>query len=405
MSLFECQEDAISHLKEWKVGALFMEAGTGKTRVALELVNSVDDADLIIWIGPLSTIRRKDGTSVIDEIVKWGGFIKCNDVKYCGVESISQSDRIYLELLESVRTHTNTFIVVDESLKIKNFEAKRTKRLMELGKLAKYKLILNGTPMTRNILDMWSQITFLSPKILNMTLLQYKNTFCNYTTITKSDGCWSSKKEFITGYENLDYLYSLIHNYVYQCDLHLNITQNYHVCRYGIDEESKKTYDTIKKEFLNDETMFFKNDNIFLEMTQKMQHCYCTTDEKFDAVDRIMAEVGESNTIVFCKYVSSREECEKRYPKALILSYQKESFGLNLQAYNSTIYFDKIWDLALRIQSGRRTFRVGQNLNCQYYDLTGDVGLEKLIDDNIKKKVTITEYFKKVSREQLQQDL
>ena len=405
MSLFDYQEDAIAHLKEWKVGALFMEAGTGKTRVALELANSVEDVDYILWVGPLSTIRKVDGTSVIDEIRKWGGFRNCDNIMYCGVESISQSDRIFLNILDSVKSHHNSFIIVDESLKIKNADAKRTKRLMELGNCAKYKLILNGTPMTKNILDMWAQITFLSPKILNMTLVQYKNTFCNYTAITKSNGIWSRKEEFITGYENLDYLYSLIHNYVYQCDLHLNITQNFHVYNYVIDELAKKDYNEIKETYLNDETLELKNDNIFLEMTQKMQHSYCMVQDKFRAVNEIISVSSESNTIIFCKYVISQEECKRRYPKALVLSYQKESLGLNLQAYNSTIYFDKIWDLALRIQSGRRTFRTGQNLNCQYYDLTGDVGLEKLIDLNIKKKVSMTEYFKKVTRKELEEVL
>jgi hypothetical protein len=236
-------------------------------------------------------------------------------------------------------------------------------------------------------------------------LIQYKNTFCNYTTITKSNGIWSRKEEFITGYENLDYLYSLIHSYVYQCDLHLNITQNFHVYNYVIDELAKKDYNEIKETFLNDETLELKNNNIFLEMTQKMQHSYCIVQDKFRAVNEIISISGESNTIIFCKYVISREECERRYPKALVLSYQKESLGLNLQAYNSTIYFDKIWDLALRIQSGRRTFRTGQDLNCQYYDLTGDIGLEKLIDLNIKKKVSMTEYFKKVSRKELEEAL
>jgi hypothetical protein len=405
MSLFNYQEDAIAHLKEWKVGALFMEAGTGKTRVALELANSVDNVDLILWVGPLSTIRRNDGTSVIDEIKKWGGFKNCNNVMYCGVESISQSDRIFMEVLNAVTSHSSPFIIIDESLKIKNSNAKRTKRLIQIGNKAKYKLILNGTPITKNILDMWAQITFLSPKILNMTLIQYKNTFCNYTTITKSNGIWSRKEEFITGYENLDYLYSLIHSYVYQCDLHLNITQNFHVYNYVIDELAKKDYNEIKETFLNDETLELKNNNIFLEMTQKMQHSYCIVQDKFRAVNEIISISGESNTIIFCKYVISREECERRYPKALVLSYQKESLGLNLQAYNSTIYFDKIWDLALRIQSGRRTFRTGQDLNCQYYDLTGDIGLEKLIDLNIKKKVSMTEYFKKVSRKELEEAL
>ena len=97
--------------------------------------------------------------------------------------------------------------------------------------------------------------------------------------------------------------------------------------------------------------------------------------------------------------------CEQLFPDCLVLSYQKDSLGLNLQEYNVTIYFDKVWDYALRTQSTRRTFRTGQERDCLYFDLTGDVGLERLIDRNIDKKVTMSEYFKKATKEQLQNDL
>lgn len=395
--LTQQQTSAIEHLDEWKVGALFMEAGTGKTRVAMNLVNSTSCTELF-WIGPLRTLENAK-----EEISKWGGFKM--PAYFYGVESISASDRIYLELYSAIERSKKPFVVVDESLKIKNAEAKRTKRLLEIGKKVEYKLILNGTPLSRNLLDLWSQMEFLSPKILNMTLAQFKNVFCCYTKITKRLGYKSYSKEFITGYENIDYLYSLIRHYVFECDLHLNISQNYSEYRYTISEEEKEEYRFIKEKFLDDEMLEWRNNNIFIEMTQKMQHIYSCTQNKFDVVDGLFESIPQNRTIIFCKYIKSRELCEKRYPKAKVLSYQKEGFGLNLQDYNHTIYFDKIWDLALRVQSSRRTFRTGQEYDCKYYDLTGDVGLESLIDKNISKKVSMTEYFKKVSKEELKKVL
>ena len=382
-----------------------MEPGTGKTRVACELVNAVPDVDLVVWIAPLQTIRPKDKIKPISsEIEKWGGFNA--ETVFYGVESIQSSDRIYHDLLSRIEKAKKPFVVVDESLKIKNAEAKRTKRLLHIGQLVEYKLILNGTPLSRNLLDLWSQMEFISPKILNMSLAEFKNTFCEYTTVTKRIGNYKVySKEFITGYENVDYLYSLIRHYVYECDLSLNITQNYHDVPYVITEEESEEYYYLKEKYLDDEVLQWKNNNIFLEMTQKMQHSYCCAESKFAAVDALFKEIRQEETIIFCKYIDSRRECEKRYPKAQILSYQKESLGLNLQNYRYTVYFDKIWDLALRIQSGRRTFRTGQEHDCQYYDLTGNVGLEKLIDRNIAKKVGMTEYFKGKTKEQLREVL
>lgn len=401
MNDLQHQSEAKRHLEEWKVGALFMEAGTGKTKVAVDIVNA-SPCDFVLWIGPLQTIRTGN---VTNEVARQGGFnMPCS---FVGVESIGGSDRIYLNTVENLKSYEKPFVVVDESLKIKNAEAKRTKRLLEIGKIVEYKLILNGTPLSRNLLDLWSQMEFLSPLILNMSLAQFKNTFCEWTRVTKSNGWRTYSKEFVTGYENVDYLYSLIRHYVFKADLKLGISQHYRSKAYYIDEDSREEYARIKEIFLEDEMLEWRNNNIFLEMTQKMQHAYCCTGDKIDQVKSILAEeeVDPSKTIIFCKFIKSRELCERLFPECLVLSYQKDSLGLNLQEYNVTIYFDKVWDFALRTQSTRRTFRTGQERDCLYYDLTGDVGLERLIDRNIGKKVTMSEYFKKATKEQLKKDL
>lgn len=401
MNDLQHQSEAKRHLEEWKVGALFMEAGTGKTKVAVDIVNA-SPCDFVLWIGPLQTIRTGN---VTNEVARQGGFnMPCS---FVGVESIGGSDRIYLNTVEDLKSYEKPFVVVDESLKIKNAEAKRTKRLLEIGKIVEYKLILNGTPLSRNLLDLWSQMEFLSPLILNMSLAQFKNTFCEWTRVTKSNGWRTYSKEYVTGYENVDYLYSLIRHYVFKADLKLGISQHYRSKAYYIDEDSREEYARIKEIFLEDEMLEWRNNNIFLEMTQKMQHAYCCTGDKIDQVKSILAEeeVDPSKTIIFCKFIKSRELCERLFPECLVMSYQKDSLGLNLQEYNVTIYFDKVWDFALRTQSTRRTFRTGQERDCLYYDLTGDVGLERLIDRNIGKKLTMSEYFKKATKEQLKKDL
>jgi hypothetical protein len=401
---FDSQVEAKKHLAAWRVGALFMEAGTGKTRVACELVNAVPDIDLVVWVGPLNTIRVRPGiTSVIDEINKWGGLRA--PVMYVGIESIQASDRIYLELREKIEKASNPFIVVDESIKIKNADAKRTKRLLDLGKMSRYKLILNGTPVSKNLLDMWAQMEFLDPRILKMGKRDFLNTFCRYTTVIKWGGCHRYAKEIITGYENIDYLYSLIRHYIYECDLKLQVKQRYSVLRYTLGEEERAAYANFKEFYLSMDTLFLKNNKIFLEMTQKMQHAYCCSEDKFRVLEKLFEEIDESRTIIFCKYIDSRKECERRFPRATVLSYQKEAFGLNLQHLCYTVYCDKVWDLALRLQSARRTFRTGQEQDCWYWDLTGDAKLEGVIDACIEKKIDMVEYLKGKTREELKEAL
>ena len=396
-SLMPNQSECLQHLLKWKVGAVFMEAGTGKTRVAMEIVKS-SPCDAIVWIAPLRTLQN-----LKSELEKWGG--ECRPSFFFGVESIGMSDRIYMEVTHLLESCRNPFLIVDESLKIKNMEAKRTRRLLALSKLVEYKLILNGTPLSKNLLDLWAQMEFLHHRILNMDFRRFKNTFCDYTTITRTHGSSRIVREFINGYDNIDFLYSLIGHYIYRCDLKLNIAQQYRVIPYAVGDAEREVYNEIKEKFLDDKMMEFRNNNIFLEMTQKMQHAYCCTGDKFLKLDNLFLEIPQEATIIFCKYVDSRLECESRYPKAQVLSYQKEAFGLNLQHYRYTIYFDKIWDYALRMQSSRRTYRTGQDFDCMYYDLTGDVGLEMLIDRNIEKKISMTEYFKSKTKETIDLEL
>ena len=55
--LYEYQSKAVNKLRKLKVGALYMEQGTGKTRTALEIIkNKIDKgkAEVILWLCPCS---------------------------------------------------------------------------------------------------------------------------------------------------------------------------------------------------------------------------------------------------------------------------------------------------------------------------------------------------------------
>lgn len=395
MELLNQQQEAINKLHRLKVGALFMEPGTGKTFTAYQLVKNLD-VENIIWFTPFQTKEN-----LLSEINKCGGL---NNLHIIGIESIQNSDRIYLQLIKLVN-QGKCAIVVDESLKIKNYEAKRTKRLIELSKYVEYKLVLNGTPITRNLLDIWSQFEFLSPKILQMSMAEFKNTFCEWVRITKRLNGKTSTNEFISKYHNVDYLYSLINPYVFECDLQLTIEQQHIDYKYTLTEDDREQYNEYKIKYLDDEKMRMMNNNIFLEMTQKMQHNYCCTEDKFKVLDNIIKDIDINKTIIYTKYIISREALQKKYPNLQILTYGKHSIGLNLQQYNTTIYFDKTFDYSQMTQSKFRTYRTGQNDNCKYISMTGDVGLEKMIADNINKKQSLLEYFKQTGINQIKKEL
>lgn len=387
------QIDCVDKLSKTKVGALFMEAGTGKTRSAMELIKSTD-TDYVIWFTPFQTKEN-----LRTEINKWGGL----DCDIIGIESIQNSDRVYLEVYNKLSNSSKATIVMDESLKIKNYDAKRTKRIIQLRNLSEYRLILNGTPLSKNLLDIYSQIEFLSSKILNMSIAEFKNTFCEYVKITYNSGGYarSYTKEFIKKYHNVEYLYQLIEPFIFESKLSLSVGMQHFDLSYELSESEIKTHNEIKEKYLDDKEMEARNNNIFLEITQKMQHNYSLSAQKFEIVDNLLKGIDPLKVLIYAKYIDTQNELREYYKNCKVMSIQKHAFGLNLQDYNITIFWDKTWDYALREQIERRTLRTGQQLDCLFYDLTGNVGLENLININIANKRSLLDVFAEMSVKQL----
>lgn len=378
-NLSDDQKQAIDKLDKLRVGALFMEPGTGKTLTALNIISTAD-TDWVLFIVPFQTKQN-----LKDELDKWEF-----DMPYriVGVETLSGSDRVYLELLEELDKYKKPFIVVDESLKIKNARAKRTQRVFKLGKKSYYRLVLNGTPISKNVMDLWAQMEFLSPKILNMSYDEYQNTFLDY--IYHAD----THRIEIKGQVNIDYLYSLIRPYVFDAKLNLDIDSVQENYKYWIDD--KTGYWEVKQEML--ESPEDEQEDLFLAFTAKMQHSYAIDQGKIEAIDDILEREHHQPAIIFCKFVNAKEFFQDRYPNCKVLTYGKGTFGLNLQQYRLMIFADKTWDYAQLEQATRRIYRMGQTRDTKFYYLTGDVGLERLMDNCISNKVWVLDEFKKSSK-------
>lgn len=364
-----------------------MACGTGKTQTAVALVNSVEGVDCLYWLCPCQVKEN-----LLTELEKCG----CKYAPHIiGIESIGCSDRIFMEELEYVQRFKKVFMVLDESIKIKNARAKRSKRILQLAQHAEYRIILNGTPVTKNIMDIYMQMQFLSPKILPFkNWYKFRDSYCKTTTYKKGGVI---QKTIITGYANVDHLLSLIKPYVYTCNLELKVDKKYHVLHWYLDFDEEEAYKDLKQELFANYSENTSDVNI-LAILQKLQHSYACARNKWRLLDEYLTD----KTIVFCKYHVSRDEVQRRYPDAKVLTYGTGSFGLNLQDYNRIIYFDKTFDYSFREQSEGRIYRNGQTLDCEYYDLTGDVGLEAMIDRCISNKEGLVQHFKKQGKKAIE---
>lgn len=388
-TLTENQQEAVDKLAKLRVGALFMACGTGKTQAACALIETVQDIDCVMWLCPCAVIDN-----LREELARCA---LPHDVHICGIESIGASDRIYLRELDFIKQHRCVFLVLDESIKIKNPCAKRTRRILSLAPHSSYRLILNGTPVTKNIMDIYTQMTFLSPKILPVRgWYEFRDRYCNYTQ-HKVNG--RVTKTIITGYSNVDNLLALIKPYVFSCNLELKVSKRYHQLFWYLDFDEEEAYKALKESLFERYTDSETDEVNILAILQKLQQSYSLARNKWKLLD----ETINDKSIVFCKYIQTREEVQKRYPKATVLTYGKGSFGLNLQNFNRIIYFDKTFDYAFREQSEGRIYRNGQTLECEYFDLTGDVGLEHMIDACINTKESLVQHFKKEGKKAIEE--
>ena len=91
-------------------------------------------------------------------------------------------------------------IAIDESTTIKTPTTKRTKNIIALREMAKYRRILTGSPVTKSPLDLFSQCEFLDPWLLGH---QSYWTFKARYAVTRKIQVQGRQVEIVVGYRNL----------------------------------------------------------------------------------------------------------------------------------------------------------------------------------------------------------
>ena len=388
MKLDLIQASAIDKLSRLRAGALFMKMGTGKTKVAMDWISQRinRDSDIVIWIAPASLLNDQNYR---DEMAKWCDFMP--NVRTLSVESISMSDEKFMDML-NLADSARSFCIVDESIKIKNLDAKRTRRLIKCYDRFDFRLILNGTPTTRSILDLLPQINFISPNILNMTEAQFANYFMEYY----KDGYrawrrWSKPA-------NEAALVETIRPYIFDADLDIPVEMCTTDIECQMNEQERDNYRLAKDESLRG---LFIN---FLEISQKLQHTYTVCDDKYR---KLMDIVGDEQLIIFVKYLDEVDRLLEMLPNAaeysgrhkanladfeagryqvLICTYGTGAFGLNLQFCHRMAFLTQTFDYKDKIQAMHRIYRTGQTKDVEIYNFFVDVGLECIIRSSLDKK-------------------
>src|SRR5580765_8337215 len=265
-ALMPHQIPAIAKMLPSKVGALFMDLGTGKTRTTIEIAKIRQEKyDRLFWFCPVSlkeTIAQewRKHTDLPSSLIKvWDDKVSNDNipeqaiVHIIGIESMSSSARVVLAYKAMVTE--KSFVIVDESSYIKGHNSKRTERITALSAIARYRLILTGTPFTQGAVDLFAQMSFLSKKILGYSsFYSFAANHLEYETKVNDYGRKVQTSRIIRTH-NAEYLAAKIAPYVYQVskDECLDLPDKLYETRYfSMSDEQCERYDQAKHEILLD---------------------------------------------------------------------------------------------------------------------------------------------------------
>jgi len=253
--------------------ALFMEMGTGKSKVAIDTIGALYKAKKIsaaLILAPKGVydnwVKGEIPAHLPDDInrmiVRWTPSTakKFQDemkelvyepfdglkVFVMNVEALSTPRGTKAAYMFMVKNPAN-IMVEDESTTIKNRKATRTKNIMMLAKDAKYKRILTGSPVTKSPMDLYSQCMFLSPEALGFSSYY---AFQNRYALVQKRKMGTRAFQEIVGYRRLDELNQRLDGFSNrilkeQC---LDLPDKMYIRRdVELTDEQKRVYKQMKK--------------------------------------------------------------------------------------------------------------------------------------------------------------
>ena len=267
------QKTALEKSWEKESYGLFMEMGTGKSKVLIDNMSMLYDQGYIngaLIIAPKGVYRNWEKQEIPNHlpdhvepyVVSWTPTPNKTEKEL--LESIIRDPKdltldILLMNVEALRTTKGArfaerflnghraLMAVDESTTIKNPKAQQTKNILKLGTLAKFKRILTGSPVTKDPIDLFSQCEFLDPAILGFSsYYSFKSRYC--IQVKTNVGTHVFNK--VVGYRNLGELSGLLEPYSYRVlkEDCLDLPPKVYTKRVvELSDEQKKAYSTMKE--------------------------------------------------------------------------------------------------------------------------------------------------------------
>ena len=446
--------------KSWnkETYAYFMEMGTGKTKVLIDNLamlydkGKVDGALIIAPKGVVKTWYEQELPTHLPSHIEYKNILwqsnitKTQREKLESLFEIGQDLHILIMNVESLSTDKGvkfaskflsshkTLMAIDESTTIKTPTTKRTKNIISLGKHAKYRRIMTGSPITKNPLDLFSQCEFLDPWLLNYdSFYAFRNRYAEMKTANFG----GRSVQVVKGYKNLPELSNTLTNFSYRVlkDDCLDLPPKTFMKRIiQLTPEQDKVYKQMKKLALAEMNGKLVTTTSAIVQLMRMQQITCGHFKSDDGVvqeiknnritelENVVEEVqgkvviwahwrndiativkhlknqyGDNSVVTYFGDTSTqdRQKAIKNMQdpdssvRFLVGTPQTGGYGITLTGASTMIYYSNGYDLEKRMQSEARIDRIGQEKPMTYIDIIAEKTVDEKIVKALRKKVNI----------------
>ncbi len=416
-------------------GCLADDMGLGKTVQTLAMLQGVHDetpdAPASLLVMPTSLIYNWElEAAKFTPELKVFSYTGTNRNKNC--EQFNDYDLVITSYgilrldIDIIKNYYFNYIILDESQAIKNPESIISKSVRELA--SKHKLILSGTPIENNTMDLWSQMSFINPGLLGT-----QKFFRKHYQIP------IEKKGDTTRLEKLSALikpFILRRNKMQVASELPEKVEQIQFCT--MTEPQRKEYESVKEYYRNNILEHIESHGINksqfmvlqgLTKLRQIANHPAMVDESYQGDSGKMEElsymientlVDDHKILIFSQFVKhlglvrayldqkgyqysyldgSTKNRQKEVEdfqhdpdkKLFLISLKAGGLGLNLTQADYVFLLDPWWNPAIEAQAVDRAHRIGQNRHVFTYRFITKETVEEKIQKLQKHKLSLAE--------------
>ena len=437
------QKQALEKARQQRYFALFMEQGTGKSKVAIDRAGelySEGKISAVLLVGPKGVHRQWSESQLpthmgcewsaqtwpfkdlsggdglnwlcinIDAVKTPKGFNICNDFIYA---------------------HKNVLMILDESQQIKNSKSKRWVAANALGRGCDYRMILTGTPIAKDLTEEWAQFKWLDERIIG---IRYMNAFRNrYCIMGGFEG------RVVVGHKNVEELKEVVAPYSFRAtkdDIGI-LPKAHDRFTFDLTAQQRSMMNSLKQDLIaginSGEIVSASNAAVAVMRIQQVSNGFFVDED--DVLHRLMEpkknpriialmellETLEGKIVIWARFVEDIRQIMEQLGDEAVSYYGRTSdterksaistfldpgskvrffvsnpqaggVGLNLQGdCQRAIYYSNSYSSIDRWQSEDRIHRIGTNGACVYTDLVAKASPDVKILQSLRSKKAISQ--------------